>query len=46
MQSKFCQIIAEKQTLIWMLIKYSVKNIVVISIAISNLVSASYILLT
>ncbi len=45
MQSKFCQIIAEKQT-IWMLIKYSVKNIVVISITISNLVSASYILLT
>ncbi|WP_413173310.1 sensor histidine kinase [Anabaena azotica] len=46
MQSKFCQAIAERRKTIWMLNNYSLKNIVVIGIAISNLVSAGYIFLT
>ncbi|MGM3307520.1 sensor histidine kinase [Anabaena sp. WFMT] len=46
MQSKFCKAIEGRWKSIWMLKIYPLKNIVVIGIAISNLVSASYILWT
>lgn len=44
MQSNFCQAIKAGWKFIWMCRKYLIKNILVIGVAISNLVSFSYIL--